>query len=180
MNTNSTQAEYPLWHRGQIHEPTSQIPHPLQPEHPAPAAASEPLTAQEDPAVERHRRKCTICQHPDCEAIEDSYLNWISPVVIVREFQLGSRSTLYRHAEALGLLTVRRRRMHFALDRMIERADSAAITGNTVIRAIMLSHQLTQQDEAGNPPEITQPDQPNTKNSNRDTKFLESPITRTK
>ena len=36
----------------------------------------------------RHQRCCTICQHPDCEAIETAFIAWRSPALIAEEYGL--------------------------------------------------------------------------------------------
>ena len=48
--------------------------------------------------LERHSRKCTICRHPDRDAIEHDFLHWCHPVDIAEEFGLADHSSIYRHA----------------------------------------------------------------------------------
>ena len=152
MNSNNTPVEFPIWQNGVIYEPiTSENktdhPNALEP-HPTPATLAKAPAPHDEDAIERHRRKCTICHHPERESIEEAFLNWQSPHVIVNEFKLPSRSALYRHAEATGLPALRRRRMHLALDRIIERADSVPVTGNTVLRAIIVSNELLKDEHS--------------------------------
>ena len=54
-----------------------------------------------------HERNCTICRHPDRDAIEEAFLQWRSVSNIRHEFHLPSRTSLYRHAHALGLFARR-------------------------------------------------------------------------
>jgi len=184
MNTNNTAAEFPTWQKGVIYEPTT---HKTKIDHsdasepsPTPDTPAQAPTTREEDAIERHRRKCSICNHSELEAIEQAFLNWQSPDAIVVEYRLPSRSALYRHVEATDLPTLRRRRMHLALDRIIERVDSVTVTGSTVLRAIMMSNQLTKGEQSLNPANINQSIEPDEPISNRDTKLLESTATQTK
>jgi len=66
-------------------------------------------------SMERHFRKCAICTHPDREAIDKAFLHrsrcrvWADDsaqrtiVQIVKDYNLPSLSSLYRHAHATGL-----------------------------------------------------------------------------
>ncbi|MGB9336618.1 MAG: hypothetical protein WCB14_16540 [Candidatus Acidiferrales bacterium] len=86
---------------------------------------------------ERHARKCAICRSQDRQEIENAFLHWISPDFIADEFDdVPDRMTLYRHVHATGLYEFRRRNLRCALDRLIESAGSANVSGDCVIRAI--------------------------------------------
>jgi hypothetical protein len=52
----------------------------------------------------RHSAGCKICSHPDREEIERDFVNWRSPAVIAKEHGLKDRTSVYRHAHALGLV----------------------------------------------------------------------------
>jgi hypothetical protein len=84
----------------------------------------------------RHERKCTICEHPDREAIEQEFLHWYSPEYIARAYNIVQPSAIYRHAHALGLLERRRHMLRFALEPLIEQANLVGANASTVIRAI--------------------------------------------
>ncbi|MGH9744633.1 MAG: hypothetical protein ACRD59_00810 [Candidatus Acidiferrales bacterium] len=84
----------------------------------------------------RHARKCCICNHARRADIEFDFLIWRTPSEIVREYSLAHHSAIYRHAEALGLTELRDHNARTALDYLIEQAESAPVTGNTIIRAI--------------------------------------------
>src|SRR5271156_2975641 len=98
-----------------------------------------------DPAAEapssreRHSRKCTICTHPDREAIDEAFLHWSRNDRIVIDFSLPSLSSLYRHAHACVLWNQRRSNIRFALDRIIEKAGEAKPNAYAVLRAIEIS-----------------------------------------
>jgi hypothetical protein len=91
------------------------------------------------PSPERHSRKCSICNHPDREAIDEAFLHWAHGNAIVHDYKLPSLSCLYRHAHAVGLWNQRRRKVLSALDRIIERVDAAKLTGHAILRAIEIS-----------------------------------------
>ena len=201
MNTNKAPAPVPLWYRGQIHDIVVTRPEPDRPEDPEPDsdAANLPIPATAEPSLnrsnsktstprlkktyDRHRRKCTICHHRQREAIENAFMNWLSPETIVAEFKLRGRAVLYRHAEAYGLPALRRRLVRGALDRLIEHAETARVSGSTVIRAIIVSGRLNDDGIYIEPPkrhEIAYVNEAERPNSNRDTKLLETSVTPTK
>lgn len=51
----------------------------------------------------RHEHGCKICSHRQREEIERDFINWKSPTLIAKEYRLKDRSSVYRHAHALGL-----------------------------------------------------------------------------
>jgi hypothetical protein len=50
--------------------------------------------------LQRHARKCAICNHADRESIEFEFIYWEDPVDLTEEYNLPSRSCVYRHVEA--------------------------------------------------------------------------------
>ena len=84
----------------------------------------------------RHQRKCRICNHEHRRTIESRFLFWESAYSIVKEFALGHRSLLYRHATATGLLYQRRENFTSVLDSMVEQCESAPVTAASILRAI--------------------------------------------
>jgi hypothetical protein len=93
---------------------------------------SKPATA----SLLRHQRKCRICNHEHRRAIESRFLLWERAHSIVREFGLGHRSLLYRHASATGLLAQRRENFTSVLDSMVGQCESAPVTASSILRAI--------------------------------------------
>jgi len=92
----------------------------------------------------RHPRRCTVCSHPDREAIEADFLRWRSPDENTCEYHLGNRSTIYRHANSTGLF--RRRKEQFArvLEFFPEQADTCSLEdANVIIRAARIYAQPT-------------------------------------
>jgi hypothetical protein len=54
----------------------------------------------------------------------------------VKEFGLGHRSVLYRHAQATGLMEQRRANFTSVLDSMVEQCEAAPVTAASILRAI--------------------------------------------
>jgi len=99
--------------------PTSQTPAPSQPE----------------PTLSHHARHCTICHHPERQAIDEEFIHWHSPKTIAADYAVGMRS-VYRHARALGLFERRAANLREALGQIIERVENASITSNAVVHAV--------------------------------------------
>ena len=100
----------------------------------------------------RHTRKCSICKHPDREAIEDDFINWRSEETICYEFSLSSRSSIYRHAAATGLLKRRRLNLRGVCERIIERAEEAPPSAAAILRALRIFAHITEDGEWREPP----------------------------
>jgi hypothetical protein len=84
----------------------------------------------------RHEKLCTICKHLKREEIENDFVNWHSPVEIAKTYRFADRSTVDRHAHALGLFAKRRRNIRAALEGIIERAGEVEITAASVVAAV--------------------------------------------
>ncbi len=106
--------------------------------------------------TERHARKCQICSHPEREDIEQAYLRWTPPGVIVKEFNISYPATLYLHVNAVGLAAERRRHMNSALDQIIEKAPDIRPTGRDIIEAIKVSSQMDERGVYLTPPRRTE------------------------
>jgi hypothetical protein len=90
---------------------------------------------QNESALERHLRLCTVCNHDDREDIEDDFLNWLPAEDIADNYDLDYQA-VYRHARATGLSDQRENNLRSALGLIVERASTARITGGNVLRAI--------------------------------------------
>jgi hypothetical protein len=98
--------------------------------------------------LERHRRKCIICRHPDCEAIEQDFTNWNRVDDIVKDYELGDYRIVYRHAHATGLFERRRMNMRFAAEMVVEDVYHAETTcADTILRAIRVCTRLNDRGE---------------------------------
>jgi hypothetical protein len=83
-----------------------------------------------------HQIRCSICNHPDRDAIEEDFLHWIRPGAIIHEYQLGDRRAIGRHARAFGLFEKRAAQTQHALGFIIEQADGVIATADSIIRAV--------------------------------------------
>jgi len=106
------------------------------------------------PAVdpERHERLCTVCSHPEREAIEEAFLHWRTLYDQHAERDLPSDDSICRHAHAFGLFEQRSRNMRFALENIIERSESVQATADSIIRAIRACSCLKANGEWVDPP----------------------------
>jgi hypothetical protein len=89
-----------------------------------------------DSTLHRHITHCTICNHPDRDAIEECILHWHSPTAIADEFDLGDRRVVWRHARAFGLSQLRAAQARHALGFLIEQAQGVVPSADAIIRAI--------------------------------------------
>ncbi|MGC1659850.1 MAG: hypothetical protein WA737_07525 [Candidatus Acidiferrales bacterium] len=97
--------------------------------------------AQAQAPPSRHSRKCTVCRHPDRDAIEALFLLWRSPVKLAVAFGIADHSHIYRHVHATGLF-VRRRATKRPPKPAINQMILATATPERVIRAVRLYAQL--------------------------------------
>ncbi len=100
----------------------------------------------------QHARKCSVCRHPERDAIEEAFLHWHDVSNITREFHLPGRTALYRHARALGLFARRSRNLRFALGLIIEQAEAVTPTAEAVVRAVRAYTRVTDTGEWIEPP----------------------------
>lgn len=85
----------------------------------------------------RHERLCSICHHPEREAIEEAFLHWNNVHIIKYEFKLQcSDMAIYRHARALGLYQLRNRNLRSSLEYVIEKSQRISPTAEGLVRAI--------------------------------------------
>lgn len=84
----------------------------------------------------RHEHGCKICSHEQRDEIERDFINWKRPALIAKEYGLKDRSSVYRHAHALGLFPKRRRNVRAALERIIESAGDVEVNASTVVSAV--------------------------------------------
>jgi hypothetical protein len=100
------------------------------------------------PDFARHAERCSVCTHPDRDAIEADFIRWRSPQIIAREYKLAHRTSVYRHAHATGLFAWRRRELGRVLEGILESAEHIPLAASDVIiRAARIYAHL---DEHGN------------------------------
>jgi hypothetical protein len=108
---------------------------------------SEIPGAAEPTRLSRHAAKCRVCSHPRRDEIEADFIQWDSLATIVREYGLGNRSTVYRHALALNLTAKRRRNIRVVLDKFIEQTDAVHPSAAAIIAAVEMSAKLNARGE---------------------------------
>lgn len=107
---------------------------------------------QSNPSFARHARKCAICRHPEVDSIESDFVNWRSENTIALNYQLPSRSSVFRHAAAVGLLERRRLNLRGVCERIIEHVEEAPPTGMAVLRALRIYAHITEEGHWVEPP----------------------------
>src|SRR5215472_16002403 len=95
----------------------------------------------------RHKRCCTVCAHEKCAEIEAAFVAWESPVRITQEHGLADRTSIYRHAHALGLMAKRKRYIRAALEKIIERAGEVEVTSSAVVAAVQAYAKINAQGQ---------------------------------
>ena len=111
----------------------------------AEAQEREEDESTEPTPLERHTRKCSICNHPHREYIEEAFLQWRSPDTIKHCWNISSRTTIYHHAHAFNLFALRNRNLQFALGNIIEEADNRGFTGWETLHAVRLLAHLNEE-----------------------------------
>jgi hypothetical protein len=105
------------------------------------------------PDLARHSRLCSICSHPDRDAIEADFLHWHSPKAIAQDYRLPSGQAIYRHARATGLLQRRKNEVSRVMERYLERIDSYSTAEfDKVTRAIRVYSHLDDDGRWFEPP----------------------------
>ncbi|MGB6876592.1 MAG: hypothetical protein WBD87_11205 [Candidatus Acidiferrales bacterium] len=123
--------------------PATTKPHSL-PHQPRSSQDAQRNQRQIAISLARHARKCAICNHADRAAIDDDFVSWRSESAITLDYQLPSRSSVYRHAAATGLLQRRRLNLRGVAERIIERVAEAPPTAAAVLRAMRIFAQITE------------------------------------
>jgi hypothetical protein len=152
--------KYPALRRAQkwLAEHGDPLPEPgTRPRKPAKdksrTASHPPIANSHSPVdISHHERRCSICQHPEREAIEEAFLHWHSISQIRTEFKLPERFTVYRHAHAFNLFPRRSRNLRFALGLIIEEAECVRPTTEGIVSAIRAYTSLTDAGEWIEPP----------------------------
>jgi hypothetical protein len=143
-----------LQNANRVAEPTPK----RRPRRQGPASqASAPLPAQS--TLSHHARHCTICHHPERQAIEEEFIHWHSPKSIASGYTVGLRS-VYRHARALGLFERRAAALRDALGHIIEKVENASITADAVVRAVHAHAHLSYSGRWVNQPSLVVPSSP--------------------
>jgi hypothetical protein len=113
-------------------------------------------------ALQRHRRKCATCNHPDREMIDFYFVRWNRPRDIAHDFGLPHVAAIYRPARALGLFSQRSRNLRAMLEHMFEKATCVFPTADSLVRACRTYSSLGENGEWIEPAttHIVKPDLP--------------------
>jgi len=95
----------------------------------------------------RHQAQCSVCRHPQCQEIEEEWINWGNTTLIAERSGV-SRYAIYRHMRVLDLFKERQKRIKFVYEKIIERLDTASCNGATVLAALRDYVALCARDEA--------------------------------
>jgi hypothetical protein len=113
----------------------------------APRPQSQPKS-QNEIDLAHHERRCSICHHPDREAIEEAFLQWRRVKNIDSDFKPdGGPTAIYRHARALNLFKQRNLHLRTALEFVIERAENVIPTAEGLVKAIHAYTRINDQGE---------------------------------
>ncbi len=108
------------------------------------------------PDFARHARRCSVCSHPDRDAIEGDFIRWRSPELIARDYKIPDRASIYRHVHSTGLFAWRKRELGRVLEGILESSEHLSLeSADVIIRAARIYSHL---DEHGNwfePPRTT-------------------------
>ena len=99
------------------------------------------------PNLGRHQAGCKVCSHPRCDEIEKYFISWVSPEKITKQFKLGHRASVYRHAHALDLFSKRSRNLRAALEHIIEKAVEVPVNASAVVQAIIAYGKINSQGQ---------------------------------
>jgi hypothetical protein len=120
---------------------------------PATSAARRALAQDRPVSLGRHKRKCSVCRHPERHDIEQDFLHWRNPDEIAAQYGLSGWSAVYRHVRAFGLFAERRRNARFALEYIIERVNEIdEVTPRAVVAAVNAFTRINNQGEWVEPP----------------------------
>ncbi|MGB8524762.1 MAG: hypothetical protein WCD43_17495 [Candidatus Acidiferrales bacterium] len=113
----------------------------------APRKQSQPKT-QTEIDLSHHERRCSICHHPEREAIEEAFLQWRKVKTINHEFHPeGGPTAIYRHARALKLFKQRNLSLRSSLEFVIEQAEHVMPSAEGLVKAIRAYTRINDQGE---------------------------------
>ena len=121
---------------------------PLYPEKPT-AWASKGLP----PDFARHARRCSVCSHPDRDAIEGDFIRWRSPELIARDYKIPDRASIYRHVHSTGLFAWRKQELGRVLEGILESSEHLPLeSADVIIRAARIYSHLDDSGKWFEPP----------------------------
>jgi hypothetical protein len=108
------------------------------------------------PDFSRHARRCSVCSHPDRDAIEGDFIRWRSPGQIAQDYKIADRSSIYRHAHSTGLFAWRKRELGRTLESILESCEDVPLeSADVIIRAARIYSHLDENGYWFEPPRTT-------------------------
>jgi len=98
-------------------------------------------------SLRRHQSQCSVCSHPQQQAIEEEWVNWGSTTLLAEKHGL-SRDGIYRHAHALGLFRERQKRIKRLYEKVLERLDTVKFSGSDLVKVLKEYTALCEREEA--------------------------------
>jgi len=89
-----------------------------------------------------HAQQCQICKSSDRERVESDYVSWVAASKICKRYRIKSRTTLYRHVQALALTERRDTNIKGFLRSVIDRGQNVKLTATTVMQAVVMLTKL--------------------------------------
>jgi hypothetical protein len=89
-----------------------------------------------------HAQQCSICRSPDRERVESDYVSWVAASKICKRYRIKSRTTLYRHVQALALTERRDTNIKGFLRSVIDRGQNVKLTATAVMQAVVILTKL--------------------------------------
>ena len=83
----------------------------------------------------RHQGQCSICRHPQCQEIEEAWVNWGNTTLLAKYYGV-SRDAVYRHMTTLDLFKVRQKRVKVIYEKILEQLDMVSVNGATLLAAL--------------------------------------------
>jgi hypothetical protein len=104
---------------------------------PRPTTTASFFPEPEESELERHRRKCAVCNHPYRQALEEDFLNWGDVAHLTKVFEIKDSRGVYRHAHATGLFERRRQNVRFAAECIVEQVARVKVSNpESILNAI--------------------------------------------
>jgi len=119
------------------------------------AVSNSPSTSPKTKQVslKYHRLRCQICKHACRQHIEEAFLQWRSPKVIMHCFGIKTETTIYHHAHAVGLFDLRNRSLSHALANIIQEVDTVRPTTKDILRAVYALAHINDHGQWIHPPD---------------------------
>ena len=86
-------------------------------------------------SLRRHQSQCSVCCHPECQEIEEAWLDWANTAQLAEKHRL-SRYAVSRHMDALGLDRVRQTNRKRLFEKVLERVEITTFKGSDLVKVL--------------------------------------------